>query len=82
LQQIHITFLMYNDKFLVFGQGSCNTFGCNCDGECLKGEWTQRFLQRNLGYGIETLEEIHYWGEGLYFPQKINMIVIKNSEQT
>jgi len=64
------------------GQGSCNIFGCNCDGGCLRGEWTQSFLRRNLGYGIETLEEIHYWGEGLYFPQKMNMIVIKNSKQT
>ncbi|KAH8363275.1 hypothetical protein KR084_007715 [Drosophila pseudotakahashii] len=38
------------------GQGSCNIFGCNCDGGCLEGDWTQSFVQRNRDYGIEILE--------------------------
>ncbi|XP_017022706.2 protein Diedel-like [Drosophila kikkawai] len=39
------------------GQGPCNPFGCNCDGGCLKGDWSKTFLERNKKHTIEILEE-------------------------
>lgn len=29
------------------GQGSCNIFGCNCDGGCIKGNYYQNFLSKH-----------------------------------
>ncbi|XP_037726083.1 protein Diedel-like [Drosophila subpulchrella] len=40
------------------GQASCNIFGCNCDGGCLRGDWTQSFVQKNRDYGIEILDVV------------------------
>ncbi|XP_044251652.1 LOW QUALITY PROTEIN: protein Diedel-like [Drosophila takahashii] len=40
------------------GRGSCNIFGCNCDGGCLEGDWTHSFVQRYRDYGIEILEVV------------------------
>ncbi|XP_017038932.1 protein Diedel-like [Drosophila ficusphila] len=37
------------------GKGSCNIFGCNCDGGCLTGNWSQSFVQNNRFYGIEVV---------------------------
>ncbi|XP_043655626.1 protein Diedel-like [Drosophila teissieri] len=37
------------------GQGSCNIFGCNCDGGCLTGEWSEDFVRKNQKYGIEII---------------------------
>jgi len=38
------------------GQGPCNIFGCNCDGGCLSGDWSQEFVRRNQQYGIQIIK--------------------------
>ncbi|XP_017083029.1 protein Diedel-like [Drosophila eugracilis] len=37
------------------GQSSCNIFGCNCDGGCLEGDWSQSFAYKHSYYGIELI---------------------------
>ncbi|KAH8363270.1 hypothetical protein KR084_007714 [Drosophila pseudotakahashii] len=37
------------------GQGSCNIFGCNCDGGCLEGDFSKTFAERFANYGIEII---------------------------
>ncbi|XP_016952172.1 protein Diedel-like [Drosophila biarmipes] len=37
------------------GQGSCNVFGCNCDGGCLEGDWSRTFAERYEIYGVEVI---------------------------
>ncbi|XP_017038938.1 protein Diedel-like [Drosophila ficusphila] len=37
------------------GKGSCNIFGCNCDGGCLIGDWSRSFVQNYQEYGISVL---------------------------
>ncbi|EDV53222.1 protein Diedel [Drosophila erecta] len=38
------------------GQGSCNIFGCHCDGGCLTGDWSEEFVRKNQAYGIHIVE--------------------------
>ncbi|XP_043651566.1 protein Diedel-like [Drosophila teissieri] len=38
------------------GQGPCNIFGCNCDGGCLTGNWSEDFVTKNQQYGIHIVE--------------------------
>nr|XP_017008638.2 protein Diedel-like [Drosophila takahashii] len=37
------------------GQGSCNIFGCNCDGGCLEGDFSKTFAERYEIYGVEII---------------------------
>ncbi|XP_023166887.2 protein Diedel-like [Drosophila hydei] len=38
------------------GRGSCNIFGCNCDGGCIKGDWQQSFLNNNRRQNIRVVD--------------------------
>ncbi|KAH8284074.1 hypothetical protein KR054_009348, partial [Drosophila jambulina] len=37
------------------GRGSCNMFGCNCDGGCRTGDWEKSFEKKHEGYGISII---------------------------
>ncbi|EDW14409.1 protein Diedel [Drosophila mojavensis] len=37
------------------GHYSCNLFGCNCGGGCLKGKWEKNFIERHPKYKIRIL---------------------------
>ncbi|XP_030573109.1 protein Diedel-like [Drosophila novamexicana] len=37
------------------GRGSCNVFGCNCDGGCLGSGWEETFLQNAAQYKVSLL---------------------------
>ncbi|KAH8375885.1 hypothetical protein KR200_005728, partial [Drosophila serrata] len=38
------------------GQGPCNIFGCNCDGGCLTGDWSESFKEKYRQYGIKIID--------------------------
>ncbi|XP_033166212.1 protein Diedel [Drosophila mauritiana] len=40
----------------ICADGVAQFFGCNCDGGCLTGDWSQDFVRRNSHYGIQILK--------------------------